>query len=155
VNQAGRERVLARVAVGVVLSLLLAGAVACVDDIHHGWALANRRDRPLEVWLRTTELCADGANLSDERSYAPAQRLTIKAQEYVPLRGLGPQSQPGCGAVWLRVDGEFEVVLAWDDEPTWPSDNNPIPFSVIVEGQRDHLLLHIPDEIEELPPPGI
>jgi hypothetical protein len=141
-------------ACGALLALI--GLLACEPDPHHGWVLANRRDHPLELWLRRTPFCAHEANLSIESNFGPVEHMTMRAQDYIFLRELQEpheQSAP-CGAVWLAVPGEFEVVLAWGGEPTWSTDDDPIPFSVIVEGPREHLVLHVPAGVEELPAPA-
>jgi hypothetical protein len=56
--------------------------------------------------------------------------------------------------VWVELPGLYEGVLAWDSAPSWDVDNaDPFPHSVLVEGTRDEVALHLPRGVHELPAP--
>ena len=150
----------------VALALPLLSAASCPPDESAGWLLANRRDHLLTLTLRRTEQCERGRrvptpgaaddDLSEEDSFGPAERVVVRAQDKIWLvagqrhDGL---TQQRCGAIWISAEGEFDLVLAWDALPSWDGDVDTTPYSVIVEGPKNALVLYVPDEIEQLPPP--
>lgn len=134
---------------GLGLLLVLS---ACPPNDHHGWALVNRRDHPLDVFVRKTELCTSEGDLSDESTYGPPERLRVRAQDFILTTELrdADSSYPSCGAAWVQME-DFDGVLVWDHEPYWSGD--PIAYGVIVEGPRDHVVVHLPTGVRVLPAP--
>jgi hypothetical protein len=142
-----------------LLLVLAANLSACVPIRERGWRLSNRRDHALTVWMRRTTVCMEDADLDDEALFEEPELVTIKAQGSIVLSTRSTwftgDGEPQCGAVWLRSDEyDLDLVLAWDHEPYWDKGASRTPYSVILEGPRDHLLLHVPEELEQLPPPS-
>lgn len=120
-----------------------------------GWALANRRDHPLDVIVRKTPFCDMDADLSDESNYGPPERVRVRAQDYIGLNELrepGGSFDTSCGAAWVQIE-EFEGVLVWSSMPSWGYDADPIPYSVIVEGPLGHAVVHLPAGVGLRPVP--
>jgi hypothetical protein len=137
--------------------ILCAGLLsACPNDSSPGWALVNRRDHPLELWVRPALGCLGEVDLSDARNYGEERIMLVRAQDYIRLPSSGQSVPPysPCGALWLHVEGEFEIVIAWAWEPYFSPHDNLSPYALLVEGPRENLRLTIPDALNELPPPA-
>jgi hypothetical protein len=141
---------------GLGLSLAALATAACPSTTAYGWLLANRRDHPLELTVRRTEQCSNGGNLSDVTAFGPPERVRVRAQDEIPLtpNPFANGAYLGCGAIWISVEHEFDLVLAWGGQPLRDENDDSTPYSVIVEGPKDALVLYVPDAIEQLPPPG-
>jgi hypothetical protein len=152
-----------RLAYWLLLGFALSLAGCDGWDDFHGYGLENRRSHTLTATVRVFEgsCVVPGPAMSQASSYGEPVSRRLLAGELVSLMSLRRLSSDAyngefgeCGAVWLSLPGLYEGVLAWDRSSFWDvEEDDPYPHSVVVEGTRDEVKLHLPAGVHELAVP--
>jgi hypothetical protein len=137
---------------------LLASVATSYSYDHGGAALLNRRHFPLTAFVAEGPFMdCDSFRLAEADLLTRAHFQAARRVELAPMTYelLGSEA---CGVAWLRIEGEFDGVIAWSDLESRVQSDEPInsamiDASVTVEGSEHALRVTVGDELEALPPP--
>ena len=153
----------------IAVSLGLLGCVSAgcwPDGGFYAYGLANQRNHPLRVTVRSGQGCPSQLDLSDASSFGKAVTKTLEPHEVAELESFASESvgeraldarssrypyRVECGAVWLSLpDHDYEAVLAWDESEYSSRSAELWEHALVVEGTKERVRVHVPEGVEEL-----